>query len=123
MATLTDIAARVMKRLGLLDPDENPQAGEAKDVITIMESAHASLLDRGLIDWPFRGAGTGAINDPSAIPMRCQQAWINYAAWQCSADFGATSQEVASRGQEGYRELIALSQQPHDSRDIPVTDY
>lgn len=123
MATLTDIAARVMKRLGLLDPDENPQAGEAKDIIAIMESAHASLLDRGLIDWPFRGTGTGAINDPSAIPMRCELAWIDYAAWQCSSDFGATTQEVASRGLEGFRELIALSQQPFDDRDIPVTDF
>lgn len=123
MPTLTDIAGRVMKRLGLLDPDENPEHKEAKDIIAIMESSHASLLDRGLIDWPFRGVGTGAISDPSAIPQRCEQAWINYAAWQCSADFGATSQEVASRGQEGYRELIALSQQPFDDRDIPVTDY
>ena len=123
MATLTDIAARVMKRLGLLDPDENPEHKEARDIIAIMESAHASLLDRGLIDWPFRGTGNGGISDPSGIPVRCEQAWINYAAWQCSADFGATSQEVASRGQEGYRELIALSEQPFDDRDIPVTDF
>lgn len=123
MPTLTDIAGRVMKRLGLLDPDENPEHKEAKDIIAIMESAHASLLDRGLIDWPFRGEGTGSISDPSLVPARCEDAWINYAAWKCSADFGATSQEVASRGQEGYRELIALSQQPFDDRDIPVTDY
>lgn len=123
MATLTDIAARVMKRLGLLDPDENPENKEARDIIAIMESAHASLLDRGLIDWPFRGVGTGSIGDPSLVPPRCEDAWINYAAWKCSADFGATSQEVASRGQEGYRELIALSQQPFDDRDIPVTDF
>lgn len=123
MATLTDLATRVMKRLGLLDPDENPQAGDAKDIVTIMRSAHASMLDRGLIDWPLVSAGTGSLLDTSAVPVRCEQAWINYVAWQCSGDFGATTQEVASRGQEGYRELIALSQQPIDNRDIPVTDY
>lgn len=109
---LTDVATRVMKRLGLLDPDENPSAREAQDIIATMRSSHASMLDRGLIDWPLE-----------SIPQRCEQAWINYAAWQCSSDFGATSQEVAVRGKEGYRELIALSAQPFDDRDIPVTDY
>lgn len=109
---LTDTAARVMKRLGLLDPDENPEHKEAQDIIRIMRGAHASLMDRQLIDWPLED-----------IPLRCEDAWINYAAWKVSGDFAATTQEVAARGEAGYRELIALSAQPSDPRDIPVTDY
>lgn len=109
---LTDYAARVMKRLGLLDPDENPEPKEAQDIIATMRSTHAAMLDMQLIDWPL-----------DDIPVRCEDAWINYVAYKVSGDFAATTQEVVGRGEEGYRTLIALSAQPNDPRDIPVTDY
>ena len=103
---------RVMKRLGILDADESPEAKEAQDIIATMRSAHASMLDLGLIDWPLE-----------EVPVRCQDAWVNYMAGKVSADFGASSQEVFARGAAAERELIALSSQPSDPRDIPVTDY
>lgn len=112
MPTPTDLAVRVMKRLGLLDPDENPEAKEAQDIVKTMRSAHASMLDMGLIDWPL-----------DAIPMRCEDAWVNYMAARVSPDFGASTPEVLARGDMAETELVALSQQPDDPRDIPVTDY
>ena len=112
MPTPTELAERVMKRLGILDADESPEAKEAQDIVKTMHSAHASMLDLGLIDWPL-----------DDVPVRCQDAWVNYMAGKVSADFGASSQEVFARGAAAERELIALSSQPSDPRDIPVTDY
>jgi len=112
VASETDLARRVLLRLAVLQSGEHPSHEENQDVIAIMRSVHAAMMEKGLIDWPL-----------DDIPVQCEDAWINYAGWKVAGDFGVTSQEVVARGEEGYLDLIALSAQPHDSRDIPVTDY
>lgn len=112
MASEADLARRILLRLAVLQAGEQPSHDESQDVIATMRSVHAAMLDKGMIDWPL-----------DEIPVRCEDAWINYMAWKVSADFGLTTQEVAARGDEGFNDLIALSAQPIDSRDIPVTNY
>lgn len=112
MASEDDLARRVLLRIAVLQSGEQPEHHENQDVLAVMRSVHASILEKGLIDWPL-----------DDIPVQCEDAWINYIGWKVSGDFGATTQEIVAQGEEGYLDLIALSSQPFDSRDIPVTDY
>jgi len=107
-----DTVRRVLLRLGVLQSGEQPSDEESQDVIATIRSVHASMLDKGLIDWPL-----------DDVPVRVEDAWVNYIAFKVAAEFGVTTQEVVTRGEEGLQNLIALSSQPIDDRDIPVTDF
>lgn len=106
------IVRRVMLEQGVLQAGEQPSHDEYVDVRDVMRSKHAELLDDGIIDWPL-----------DSMPVRCEDAWIKYMAGQTSNLFGVSSVELLGRSDEAYRRLIALSAQPVDPRDIPVTDY
>lgn len=113
MPTKTELAQRVMRRIGALDPSENQTAAEDADVQLVMDSVYSSLKERGQIEWVL-----------TDIPVRFQDAFINVVADRVAPDFGMSTQETQLRGQIGLKELFALAAIAPDTRATdPVVDY
>lgn len=112
MPSNVELARRIMLRLSVLQSGEVPSHEESQDLITAFQSNHAELMENGYVDW--------ALVD---MPLSAEEPWIDYMAMLSADDFGAMTQKILAFGQTGLRRLIATSQQPVDSRDIPVTDY
>jgi hypothetical protein len=112
MPTTTELARRVMKRMGILDPAENPTSQESDDVVAIMNSVYSSMKERKHINWTL-----------TSIPTRYQDAFISVVAYKAAPDFGVLTQELAIKGREGEKEIYALNEKPMDPRHSPVVDY
>lgn len=112
MPTTTELARRVMKRMGILDPTENPTAQESSDVVAIMNSVYASMKELGHINWTL-----------TSIPTRYQDAFVSVVAYKAAPDFGVLTDELILKGREGQREIFALNERRMDARHTPVVDY
>jgi hypothetical protein len=112
MPTTTELVKRVMKRIGALDAGENQTAAENADVLAIMESVYSELLEKANIDWTL-----------TAIPARCEDAFISVVAARVAPDFGLDSPDVQLRGVDGMRRLYQLTTRRIDPRESPVVDY
>lgn len=112
MPTKTELAERVLKRLGVLDPDESPTAKEAQDVIEVMDSVYESMKERGQVMWTL-----------TEIPTRYQDALINVIAGRVAPDFGLLTSAVAALAEDGKREIYALNERAEDTRNSPVVDF
>lgn len=112
MPTTTELAKRVAKRMGILDPSESLPAQDSTDIVAIMNSVYASMKERGHINWTL-----------TSIPTRYQDAFINVVAYRSASDFGVLTDELILRGREGEREIYALNERRMDPRHTPVVDY
>jgi len=112
MPTTTDLAVRVMKRAGILDPHENPTANESEDVVAMMEGKYAEMKELGLVDWTL-----------TDIPTRSQEAFISVIAGHVAVEFGRLTPELADLAARGERTLYKLIERKEDGRNSPVVDY
>ena len=112
MPTTTDLAVRIMKRAGILDPAENPTAAEAADVVAIMESKYDAMKELGHIFWTL-----------TEIPTMYQDAFISMVAGTVAAEFRTLTPEIAAMAQTGERTIYALNERKQDPRESPVVDY
>lgn len=112
MPTKTELAERVLKRIGMLDPSESPTAQEATDVIAVMDSVYESMKERGHILWTL-----------TDIPTRYQDAFLNVVAFRIAPDFGLLKPELAELAARGEREIYALNERKIDGRNAPVVDF
>lgn len=112
MPTKAQLAERVLKRIGMLDPSESPTAQESQDVIAIMDSVYESMKERGHILWTL-----------TEIPTRYQDAFINVVAFRVAPDFGLLKPELEALAARGEREIYALNERRIDGRNAPVVDY
>lgn len=112
MPTTTELSVRVAKRLGIIDPSESLTAAEADDITAVMNSVYDSMKERGHINWTL-----------TSIPTMYQDAFINVVAYRVASDFGALTQDVVMRGQQGEREIYALNARSDDPRQTPPVDY
>lgn len=112
MPTTTDLATRVLKRLGVVDPDENPTATEAADVVEIMQAVYEELKELGHIDWTL-----------TDIPTRYQQAFVDVIGGEVAANFGVDGDVVQFRAERGRKRIYALNERKVDPRSSPVVDF
>ena len=112
MPTRTELASRVMVRMGVLDAGENPTPKEANDVIDVMNSVYLSLKERGRIHWSL-----------DAIPTQFIDPFINVVADRASPDFGINDATLNQRAQLGLKEIFALSARDYDGRADEVVDF
>jgi hypothetical protein len=112
MPTTTDLAVRVMKRAGVLDPTENPTAAEAADVVAIMESKYEEMKELGRAPWVL-----------TEIPTRYQDAFISIVALLVAAEFKTLTPEIGALAQAGERTIDALNERLVDSRETPAVDF
>jgi len=112
MPTKTELATRVLRRMGALDADESPQQQDAQAVEAVMDSVYSSLKERRLIEWTL-----------TEIPTRFQDAFINVVADRSAPDFGLSTPETQGRAQMGLREIYALTQKKDDPRKNPPRDF
>lgn len=84
MATLTELAKRVLVRIGSLDPDENPSAKDAQAIVNIFNEMFAEWAQEDCdiaLTLPVDGADT--------VTSQLQiSAIVNNAALKASNDFG-----------------------------------
>lgn len=112
MPTKTELAERVLKRIGMLDPSESPTAQEAQDVIAVMDSVYESMKERGHVLWTL-----------TEIPTRYQDSFINVVAGRAAPGFGLLTPELAAFAAGGLREIYALNERKIDGRNAPVVDF
>ena len=112
MPTTTELAKRVMKRAGKLDPTQSPTAAEAADIVAVMNSVYESYKERGMVNWTL-----------TEIPVMYQDAFINIVALRIGADFGGVTQEMIELSRIGMREIEALSERKIDPRETSPVDY
>ena len=112
MTTTTDLAVRIMKRAGILDPSESPTAQESEDVVAILESKYDELKERGVIDWTL-----------TDIPTRSMDAFVSVVAGSVAFEFRTLTPEVADMAAKGERTLYALIERKEDTRNSPAVDY
>ena len=112
MPTTTELATRVLKRLGVLDPSENQTAQESADVVAVMNSVYDSMKERGHINWTL-----------TEIPTRYQDAFINVVAARCANDFGVMDDRILLLAQAGEKEIYALNERRIDNRSSPAVDF
>jgi hypothetical protein len=83
LATLTDLASRVLRRIGAIDPDENPTAKEAQAMVDIFNEMFAEWAEEDCdiaLTLPVDGADT--VTDQLQI-----SAIVNNAALKAAQDF------------------------------------
>ena len=112
MPTTTELATRILKRCGVLDPSENPTAQESGDVVTIMQSVYESMKERGYVAWTL-----------TEIPTRYQDSFINVCAARVAIDFGVLRPDIAALAAAGEREIYALNERRDDPRRTKPVDY
>lgn len=108
----SQLAKRILVRMNQLDPDENPEIKEDQDIQEVMDSVYLEYKDRGFIGWDLEG-----------MPSQYQDAFINIVADRAAPDFGASTQELQMRAQQGRRTILALSARKIDTRESEPTDY
>ena len=112
MPTTTELATRVLKRIGVLDPSENQTAQESADVIAVMNSVYRSLKERGHIEWVL-----------TSIPTMYQEPFITYVGYYVAPHFGVQGVIDVMTRNEALREMNSLAQVKTDPRAKPVVDF
>lgn len=112
MATKAEYARRVMQRLGVLDPDENPTQQEQADIVSIMDSVHEYLKEKAVL--------VDAIPD---MPARYEEPFVDLIAWHVSPNFGIQRRQAPAGFRPGERELYSLSTARYDPQSNPYTDF
>ena len=111
MPTKTDLATRIMRRIGALDTSENPTAQEANDVIEVMDSLFETEQELGRLAFAI-----------TSMPTRYQEWWVVYVGFHVQSHFGL--QTIS--GDEfvfADKKLKALDARVPDGRESRVVDY
>ena len=111
MPTTTELASKILKKIGVLDPDESPTAQEGQDTIDIMQSVYDGLKELGNINWPL-----------TSIPSMFEDPFIVFVGWHVQVNFGIETISGA-RAQKAQRDIDALSSNKEDPRLNPVVDF
>ena len=114
MPTKTQLSTRILKRIGVLDPSENPTAQEDTDVQAIMDSIYETEKELGRFEWTL-----------TSIPTRHQEWFIIYVGWFVQPHFGVAASNPVTPDAflQAQRKLSALSMNVDDDRSNPVVDY
>lgn len=111
MPTTTELATSIMKRIGVLDPRENPSANDAADVIAVMNSVYETEKELGRFNWTL-----------TSIPTRYREWFYTYVGFFVQPRFGVQT-VTADDAMFAMRKMSALNEQKQDPRSSPVTDY
>lgn len=78
MATVTQLATRVLGKLKILDPTESPNAADLAKAEEKIKAAHALVKGEGLLRWTL-----------ADIPDYAEEPYVLIAAWFAADDFNS----------------------------------
>lgn len=94
--TTTELAERVLKRLGVVAANATPKARDSNDVITYYEAEWEFLRRRDLAFW-----------SKTSIDDRVFNSLVDYLAGKMATDYGLERPDLQ---ESGYRELLILAE-------------
>ena len=112
MPTNAELAKRILVKMGVLDPIENPDAKDSDAIVEIMTSVYDGLKELGHAPFVL-----------TSIPNHYLNPFVVYVAWHAAPDFGVEGVISNVQSIKAEKDIFSFSATIEDERINPVVDF